>query len=175
MQLEWIDFYMEFATKLLLFKEDRTTLIQKIRNVYHAINEKMPKLGYDDEIIDIDPFTIFGLFNRKNAIRIMIINSIGKEFQMDSKVPNNLDGIPVLNGSQKVNFYDVKSDHFKDDMNTLWDFFEVALLLADSNTEINRERFSVLYNKVQKQHGIKWNMLYGLYWIRPYILSLIHI
>ncbi len=170
MQLEWIDFYTEFATKLLLFKEDRNTLIQKIHNIYISMNRKMPKLGYHDKIIDLDPFTIFGLFNkdRKNAKRIMILNGIGKEFKIDSKVPNNLYGIPILNRNQKVNFYDVKSDHFKDDINTLWTFFETALLLADSNTEINREKFSVLYNKVQKQHGIKWNIISGLYWIRPY-------
>ncbi len=42
MQLEWIDFYTEFATKLLLFKEDRNTLIQKIHNIYISMNRKMP-------------------------------------------------------------------------------------------------------------------------------------
>lgn len=170
MQLEWIDFYTELATKLLLFKEDRITLIQKIRNVYLSMNRKMPKLGYHEEIIDLDPFTIFGLFNknRRNVRRIMILNSIGKEFELDSKIPNNLDGIPILHSNQKVNFYDVKSDHVKEDINTLWAFFEAALLLADSNTEINREKFSILYNKIQEWRGIKWNMISGLYWIRPY-------
>lgn len=36
MQYDWIDFYTEFATKLLHFKTDRKTLIQKIYAVYDA-------------------------------------------------------------------------------------------------------------------------------------------
>ena len=34
MQYDWIDFYTEFATKLLPFKTGRKTLIQKIYAVY---------------------------------------------------------------------------------------------------------------------------------------------
>lgn len=44
MQFEWIDFYSEFATKLLSFKNDRKTLIEKINTVYAAIDMKIPKL-----------------------------------------------------------------------------------------------------------------------------------
>jgi 5-methylcytosine-specific restriction protein B len=44
MQFEWIDFYSEFATKLLSFKSNRKTLIDKINAVYVAINIKVPKL-----------------------------------------------------------------------------------------------------------------------------------
>ena len=61
MQFGWIDFYSEFASKLLSFKNDRKTLISKINAVYAAIDMKVPKLESGDEIIDIDPFTVFGL------------------------------------------------------------------------------------------------------------------
>ena len=64
MQYDWIDFYTEFATKLLHFKTDRKTLIQKIYAVYDATGISVPKLESGDEIIDIDPFTIFGTFNK---------------------------------------------------------------------------------------------------------------
>lgn len=37
MQYDWIDFYTEFATKLLPFKTDRKTLIQKIYAVYDTV------------------------------------------------------------------------------------------------------------------------------------------
>lgn len=72
MQYDWIDFYTEFATKLLHFKTDRKTLIQKIYAVYDATGISVPKLESGDEIIDIDPFTIFGTFNKgiTNANRI---------------------------------------------------------------------------------------------------------
>ena len=44
MQFEWIDFYSEFATKLLSFKKDRKLLIDKIGAVYAAIDMKVPEL-----------------------------------------------------------------------------------------------------------------------------------
>ena len=42
----------------------------------------VPKLESGDEIIDIDPFTIFGIFNKgiTNANRIAILNGIASEF-----------------------------------------------------------------------------------------------
>ena len=64
MQYDWIDFYTEFATKLLPFKTDRKTLIQKMYAVYDTVGISVPKLESGDEIIDIDPFTIFGTFNK---------------------------------------------------------------------------------------------------------------
>ena len=75
MQYDWIDFYTEFATKLLPFKTDRKTLIQKIYAVYDAAGISVPRLESGDEIIDIDPFTIFGTFNKgiTNANKIAIL------------------------------------------------------------------------------------------------------
>ena len=74
MQYDWIDFYTEFATKLLPFKTDRKVLIQKIYAVYDTVGISVPKLESGDAIIDIDPFTIFGTFNKgiTNANRIAI-------------------------------------------------------------------------------------------------------
>jgi 5-methylcytosine-specific restriction protein B len=169
MQFEWIDFYSEFATKLLSFKSNRKTLIDKINAVYAAIDMKVPKLESGDEIIDIDPFTIFGLFNKgiTNANRIAIIGIIAKEFGIAAKVPNNFDGIPVLN-NLKATFYAFKGDRKEDDIDNIWNLFEAALTLADEDTEANRAEFSKWYDKVHDQLGIRWNITMGLYWVRPY-------
>lgn len=43
MQFEWINFYSEFATKLLKFKDNRVELIADIQSVYSARNMKLPK------------------------------------------------------------------------------------------------------------------------------------
>ena len=82
MQYDWIDFYTEFATKLLPFKNDRKTLIKKINAVYAVARLNVPKLESGDEIIDIDPFTIFGTFNKQitDANRIAILGGIAAEF-----------------------------------------------------------------------------------------------
>lgn len=169
MNFEWIDFYTNFADKLLEFKNDRKTLIDKIKRVYSDINIKLPTLETQNEIIDIDPFTVFGLFNKgiTNANRISIINGIIKEFNMIAKAPDNFDGIPVVN-NMKATFYHFKDDRDESDIENLWELFAAALVLADSNGSQNRERFSEFYNKVRDQLGIRWNITMGLYWIRPY-------
>lgn len=135
MQYDWIDFYTEFATKLLPFKTDRKTLIQKIYAVYDTVGISVPKLESGDEIIDIDPFTIFGTFNKgiTNANRIAILNGIASEFGIAATVPSNFDGIPVLN-NLKATFYGFKDDRKANDIDNLWSLFEVALALADNDT-----------------------------------------
>ena len=40
----WVDFYMELADKLLAYKNDRKTLIDKVKAIYTAINMRLPKL-----------------------------------------------------------------------------------------------------------------------------------
>lgn len=169
MKFEWIDFYSEFATKLLLFKNDRKALIERINDVYTAINMQVPKLESGGDIIDIDPFTIFGLFNKgiTNSNRIAIIRSIANVFGIEAKVPNNFDGIPVLN-NLKATFYAFKEDRKADDINNIWNVFEAALRLADNDTEQNRKEFSKWYDLVHDQRCIRWNITMGLYWIRPY-------
>lgn len=169
MQYDWIDFYTEFATKLLPFKTDRKTLIQKIYAVYDTVGISVPKLESGDEIIDIDPFTIFGTFNKgiTNANRIAILNGIASEFGIAATVPSNFDGIPVLN-NLKATFYGFKDDRKANDIDNLWSLFEVALALADNDTEDNRQKFSEDYDKVHDQLCIRWNITMGLYWIRPY-------
>ena len=169
MKFEWIDFYSEFATKLLLFKNDRKALIERINDVYTAINMQVPKLESGGDIIDIDPFTIFGLFNKgiTNSNRIAIIRSIANVFGIEAKVPNNFDGMPVLN-NLKATFYAFKEDRKADDIDNIWNVFEAALRLADNDTEQNRKEFSKWYDLVHDQRCIRWNITMGLYWIRPY-------
>lgn len=169
MQYDWIDFYTEFATKLLPFKNDRKTLIKKINAVYAVAGLNVPKLESGDEIIDIDPFTVFGTFNKgiKDTNRIAIIGGIATEFGISAKIPSGFDGIPVLNPLQAT-FYGFKDDRKSDDIDNLWSLFEMALALADNDTEEKRQEFSDAYDKVHDQYCIRWNITMGLYWIRPY-------
>lgn len=169
MQFQWIDFYSEFATKLLDFKNDRKSLIEKINAVYSVIDMKVPKLESGDNIIDIDPFTVFGLFNKgiTNENRVAVIKSIASVFGIAAKVPDKFDGIPVLN-NLKATFYSFIEDRKVDDIDNIWNLFESAIKLADNDTEENRIEFSKWYDLVHDQRGIRWNITMGLYWIRPY-------
>lgn len=169
MQFEWINFYSEFATKLLEFKNNRAELIANIQSAYSAINMKLPKLEREDSIIDIDPFTVFGLFNKgiTNANRIAILESFATVFNIKSKVPNNFDGIPVLN-NLKATYYGFKDDRQATDIDNLWGLYESAINLAEKDDAANREIFTKWYDTVHDQLGIRWNITMGLYWIRPY-------
>ena len=174
MKFEWIDFYSEFATKLLDFKNDRKTLIAKIYEIYNDCGMKVPTLESRNEIIDIDPFTVFGLFNKgiSNANRDSIINSIAKIFDVKAKIPTDYNGIPVLN-VLKATFYGFKEDRKEQDIDNIWEVFSAALTLADHDTEENRKIFAKWYDTVHGQYGIKWNLTMGLYWIRPnYFINL---
>lgn len=169
MQFEWINFYSEFATKLLEFKNNRAELIADIQSAYSAINMKLPKVEREDSIIDIDPFTVFGLFNKgiTNANRIAILESFATVFNIKSKVPNNFDGIPVLN-NLKATYYGFKDDRQVADIDNLWGLYESAINLAEKDDAANREIFTKWYDTVHDQLGIRWNITMGLYWIRPY-------
>lgn len=169
MQFEWINFYSEFATRLLEFKNNRAELIANIQSAYSVINMKLPKLEREDSIIDIDPFTVFGLFNKgiTNVNRIAILESFATVFNIKSKVPNNFDGIPVLN-NLKATYYGFKDDRQAADIDNLWGLYESAINLAEKDDTANREIFTKWYDTVHDQLGIRWNITMGLYWIRPY-------
>ena len=78
----WIPFYTEFATKLLQYKNNRNLLIEKIISIFQNLHTKTPTLEKENALQDIDPFTIFGLFNKgiTDANRIAILKQIAKLF-----------------------------------------------------------------------------------------------
>lgn len=164
----WIEFYMEFADKLR--HVDRHELIVRIKKIYDSIGMRLPTLERGGNVIDIDPFTVFGLFNKGITAtnRIAIITGFAKEFGVKSAVPHNFDGIPVLN-NQSATFYYFVGDREEHDIDHLWDFFFAALNYADDPTDENKNRFVSTYDIVLAQRGVKWNLTMGLFWIRPYV------
>lgn len=167
--LTWVAFYSEFAEKLLPYMEDRKTLIEKIKAVYAAIDTRLPKLEKDNNIVDIDPFTIFGLFNKgiTDANRIAILKGISQEFSVKAPVPTSFNGIPVLN-NQKATYYSFISDRKDDDIDTLWEVFASAVAYAKNHSESSKAALIKAYDAALLQKGIKWNLTMGLYWICPY-------
>jgi 5-methylcytosine-specific restriction protein B len=165
----WVNFYMEFADKLMSHKNDRDALIQKIKNAFDGINPKLPTLERDNNIIDIDPFTVFGLFNKglTDVNRIEILKAFAKGFNIKSTVPSSFNGIPVLN-NQLATFYWFAGSRGESDIQNLWDIFESAIKYSKKNSIRNKNKLIESFNKVIVQKGIKWNLTMGLYWIRPY-------
>lgn len=100
----WIPFYQELADIILTYKNNRTLLVEKVKQAHKEANKNLPKIEKDNEIIpDIDPFTVFALFNRgkqSDEARIALCNGYKKAFGMEGNVPSDFDGIPMFNYNQ---------------------------------------------------------------------------
>lgn len=161
MQFTWIPFYMKFADELMRFRNDRKPLLELIyqhRKEFKAryLHEQE---GTDNLLEDIDPFTVFGLFNRniKRSNRIESIKLLAELLHMQVDIPQDFEGIPLLNNMSSY-FFGNKSHRKKDDIENLWRLFEKV---------INEEDFDSEFNRVIKQHAININITMGLFWIRP--------
>lgn len=164
----WIPFYTEFANKLLLYKDDRHSLIEKIRTLYTNTGMKLPKLETDNQIEDIDPFTIFGLFNKgiTHSNRKILMQELAILFDMSTPIPDSFDGVPVLDNRKSAFYYFKGYGRNENDIDHLWNIFIAALHFAD--TKDSKEEFVKAYDLVLLQKGVSWNITMGLYWIRPY-------
>ncbi|WP_455390874.1 hypothetical protein [Frisingicoccus sp.] len=167
-KITWVNFYTEFAIKLLAYKENRKVLIKKLQDIYNQIDMKFPKMESDGSVIDIDPFTVFGLFNKgiTDDNRKLILGGIANAFDVAAEIPNDFGGIPVLN-NQKATFFHFVNERKEDDISSLWDMFDIAIKYANENTEGNEVSFEQIFDKVIGQKGVRWNITMGLYWIRP--------
>lgn len=169
-QHTWTNFYQEFADKLLAYGNDRQALISMLNEVYLRIGMPLPKLEAD-ELRDIDPFTVFGLFNKgiTDANRQKIIAGIAEVFDIGANQPTDFEGIPVLN-NLNATFYAFSGDdrRGKNDIDNLWHVFEAELALAADDNEETRKAFVEAFDTTVIQFTLGWKLTMGLYWARPY-------
>lgn len=167
--LTWVAFYSEFAGKLLPYANDRKTLIEKVKAAYTANSMPFAGLEKGNDIIDIDPFTVFGLFNKgiKDADRIALLQGIAKAFSMNAPVPASFKGIPVLD-DQKATFSSFIGDREEKGIETLWEAFVSAMEYAETHSENSKTALIKAYDAALLQKGIEWNLTKALHWIRPY-------
>lgn len=165
----WTGFYTEFANRLLDYKNSRSELLTLIKDSYDSLGMKYPFNDNGYPIEDICPFTVYGTFNKgiTDQNRIALIREYARKFDITKELPEEFEGIPVLN-NMKAWFFGYKVDRKSDDISNLWDLFEAAINYADMPSEESKTIFVANYDKVKNQMGVKWNITMGLYWIRPY-------
>jgi len=160
MAYTWIPFYKELAQKLLKFKNNRKPLIDWI---YSNINSEYIKHLKDApdgrRVVDIDPFTVYAIFNRGIAHdkRVEICKAFKNYLDISAPVPKDFDGIPVMN-AQRSNFMAFADRREEGDIERLWNVFEDAVQGKDIEDS---------YNALQFQFLVKFNLTVGLFWIRP--------
>ena len=164
----WTKFYREFSNKLIEYKDDRALLIDKIVSVFQNINMKLPTLESGGLPTDIDPFTVFGLFNKSmtDINRARIAEGLALEFDIKANPPKTFEGIPLLN-PLCATFYGFRGDRIDGDIDNLWSLYVAAIAYEESPTETNRNAFVSAYDVVHEMYLIKWNITMALFWIRP--------
>ena len=169
-QHSWTGFYQKLADKLLAYRNDRQTLISMLNDAYSRTGMQPPKLEAD-ELNDIDPFTVFGLFNKgiTDANRRKIIAVIAEVFDIGADQPTDFEGIPVLN-NLNATFYAFANDERRSehDIDNLWSVFEAELALDADDSEENRKAFVDAFDATVIQFSLGWKLTMGLYWARPY-------
>ena len=159
---------MELADKLLAFKDDRQALIATLQHVYAELGMDLPTLDSGGIPTDIDPFTVYGLFNRgltDNKRRVVALG-IGGALGVEAPLHDDFVGVPVLLNINATFYDQVRRDD--GDIERLWDLFAVALAYADRPTEQTGAAFCHAYDAVLKQRYASWNVTMGLFWVRPY-------
>lgn len=169
-QFTWVEFYSELADKLLPYKDNRPALIEKLHTVYSDIGMKFPKLDSSQTPVDIDPYTVFGLFNKglSETNRKKIAEGLARAFGIEASQPSDFDGIPLVM-ALNATFYAFTGDKRRGehDIDNLWRIFEAELALAEEDTEKTRAEFIAAFDSTITQFGLGWKLTMGLYWARP--------
>lgn len=168
-RFQWTSFYMELASALLAYKNNRSELINILKTIYADAGKNFPFKEKGEIYDDICPFTIFGSFNKgiTNDNRIALLEQFAKQFTIKADVPTKFDGIPVVMNLSAW-FFAYKGNRGEHDIDNLWDLLEKAIAYSDEASAENKNAFISAYDTVTKQKMIKWNITMGLYWVRPY-------
>ena len=169
-RFQWTSFYMELASALLKYKNNRSELIGILKTIFSDAEMNFPFKEKGKEVYeDICPFTVFVSFNKgiTNANRIALLEQFAKQFSIKAAVPTEFDGIPVVMNLSAW-FFAYKENRGEHDIDNLWELLEKAIAYSDEASADNKNAFITAYDTVSKQKMIKWNITMGLYWVRPY-------
>lgn len=164
----WTRYYSEFADILRGYKDRQGELIAGIKRAFDKQGVHLPKLD-SGELTEMDPFTVFGLFNKgiTNETRRKILTGFKEEFGVSAPVPESFEGVPVVN-NLSATFYLFVPDRGENDIPNLWEAFDAAIAYADDQSGNKRRRFMAAYDEASKINRVKWNLTMALFWARPF-------
>lgn len=169
-QFTWIEIYQELATTLLAWEDKQIELVAflaDLQNQGYVITPLQDKNRDGERFLlrEIDPFTFFGVFNRgiRDEQRIAILAQIKHHFQLQSQVPSDFSGIPILN-NQKSWLFRYQEGRKPDDIPHLWRVFRLAL---QENPLQNRD-FLTAFDEALAISNVNINLTMGLFWVHPH-------
>ncbi len=165
----WIPLYQELARELTRWENRQEQLIsflEELRTEGFVITPLYDKDsdGARSLLREIDPFTFFGVFNRRIGYeqRVAILAQIKTYFKLESELPEDFDGVPFLN-NMKSWFVSDQLSRRVDDVHKLWRVFQLAL----QENPLDNEEFSQAFDEALTVKQTNVNLTMGLFWIRP--------
>jgi 5-methylcytosine-specific restriction protein B len=168
-QFTWISFYKELAEELIEWQsrqDELTGFLEELRARDFIVTPLMDKDGEGAVFLleEIDPFTFFGVFNRqiKEENRIAILLEMKRFFNLESELPSDFFGIPVLSNMSSW-FISYQGKRKPDDVSRLWKVFVLAL---QEKEPLQSEVFRHAFDQALAVRQTNVNLTMGLYWIR---------
>ena len=162
-RFSWIPFYTELAEKLLTYKDKR----KELTDIVYELGELAGYLhnAKQQKFDELHPFAVFGVFNRsltkENRKRILL--HFKDKLKLNSEIPVDFDGIPLLNNQNSFWGLPYHETADKSVVNENWELFETALA-----GNFDENIFCENFDRVRKQSAAKWTVSMGLFWISPY-------
>ena len=159
MAYTWIPFYKELSQKLLKFRNNRTPLVDWIYGNLQGYITHLKDAPDGRRLPDLDPFTVLAIINRQITYdkKIEICAKFRHFLDIASDTPKDFHGVPEMN-NMLSSFIGYGKDREDGDIERLWRVFEDAVLDKDIHND---------YDALNGQFLIKYNITFGLFWIRP--------
>lgn len=168
-QFTWIPIYQELARELSQWEHRQGELIsflEELRSEGYIITPLQDKDAEGARFLlrELDPFTFFGVFNRRIGYdqRLSILGRIKQHFQLQSDLPEDFDGVPVLNNMRSC-FFSNQTAREVHDIERLWRVFQ----LATAESPLENKDFLDAFDAALKVKQTNVNLTTGLFWIRP--------
>jgi hypothetical protein len=161
----WIPLYRELGRRLLEYENRRGELLAILRDLR---KQGLPVITLEDQdasgnripLSEIDPFSFFASFNRHatRQNRIDILRQIKAKMGLESAVPEDFPGIPIVNPLNSW-FISFSSDRSEDDVRQLWTLARQAVEHGLGGVE------APIFENCASLCGLP-KLTIGLFWLR---------
>jgi 5-methylcytosine-specific restriction protein B len=169
-QFTWIPIYEELAKTLTGWEnrqEELISFLEELRSQGFVITPLYDKDSDGARFLlkEIDPFTFLGVFNRRIGYdqRIAILSQIKQQFGLQGDLPEDFNGVPVLNNLRSW-FFPNQTSRDANDIGRLWRVFQLALSEQDP---LESKEFLKAFDEALKVKQTNVNLTMGLFWVRP--------
>ncbi len=168
-QFTWIPIYRELAQELAKWENRQEELIEFLEALRSEGYVVTPLNDRNDDgsrfvLREIDPFTFFGVFNRRIAYdqRLAILSRIKQRFGLANDLPEDFNGIPILNNMRSW-FFPNRAARDARDISRLWRVFQRAF----EENPLENQEFLEAFDEALTVKQTNVNLTMGLFWVHP--------